>query len=493
MKRVARRTAAASVVLATLGGAVAGGLQAAPVFQPCRLEDSSRLQAFEAQCTTLTVPENPAQPGGAKLQLFVARVPAISRRKAPDPLFLLAGGPGMGASTMYPQIARALRQIGRTRDLVIVDQRGTGRSTSLACALSDDTLLEGGAAKIAAATRECLAQLQPRRDVTEYTTSVAVQDLDRVRRALGYAQINLYGVSYGTRVAQHYLRRFPASTRAVILDGVVPPGLALGPDMAVNAENALTSIFQRCAADPACHRAFGDLPAHYLSLRARLQRKPETIELPDPSSGARRKLRFGAAHLGGVLRLQSYASSQAALLPFALFAAAERDDFLPLAALFLMTDDGLRDALAYGMHNSVICSEDIPFVDAARIDRDRLAATYMGTEQIDGLQSICSVWPRGKIDADFREPLKSSAPVLLLSGGADPVTPPANAVKAMAGLTNARHLVLPGAGHGQIGVACMDRVLADFLRDAAPAKLNAQCLERVRPEPFFTSAAGPAP
>jgi len=520
--RPGRRLRLASIGLAMLmpGGAFAGGPASAPVaaaaadapatraaaptpatandsaphFQTCRLELANRLAAYPAECTTLRVPEDPAHPDGRSIELSIARVAAISRRKAADPLFLIAGGPGGGTQAMYPMVAGAFARIGRDRDLVLVDQRGTGRSAPLDCELDEEDLTSGDPTLVPALARRCLESLQGAgRDVRPYTTSVAVQDLERVRAALGYERINLYGVSYGTRVAQHYLRRFPQRVRSVILDGVVPPGLALGPAMALDAEAALARILARCAADAACHAAYGDPVALYRSLRARLATAPVELRVADPATGTPRELRFGAQHLGAVLRLASYADAQASLLPMALHEAQVNANFTPLAGLFLMSSAGLEGQVAFGMHNTVICSEDIPFIDARDVDRARLASTYLGTEMLDGLRAICGVWPRGPMDADFRQPLASDVPVLLLSGADDPVTPPAGAETAMRGLTRSRHLVVPGEGHSQLGVTCMDRVMADFVRDADPKALDTSCLARSKPAPFFTSPAGPPP
>jgi pimeloyl-ACP methyl ester carboxylesterase len=459
-------------------------------FEPCRLEHRSRLISIEAQCATLRVAENAAVPGGQVIDLFVAKVPAISGRKSPDPVVLIAGGPGMGSSDMYPGVAQAFARIRRDRDLIIIDQRGTGRSSPLNCEASSE--LDGDLVSFIADSRRCLEVLRTRADLTQYTTSVAVQDLEALRRALGVAQWNLYGVSYGTRVAQHYLRRFPAQTRSVILDGVVPPGLALGPDIALDAEAALERILARCRRDEACFTRFGDSRERFVALRARLA-TPVSLTLPDPRSGEPRTLSFGRPQLGAVLRLQSYSSATASLLPLALHEAVERNNLAPLAGMFLMSMANLADVMAAGMHHSVVCAEDVPFIDATRLDRARLEATYLGAEQVDGLQAVCGFWPRGRLDADFREPLRSKVPVLMLSGADDPVTPPGNAVRAMRGLSNVRHLVLPGQGHGQIGVTCMNRVLAMFMQDLAPAALNARCLDAARPPPFFTTLAGPAP
>ena len=467
-------------------------------FTPCMLEHPSGLSGVKAECATLEVPEN-LSGQGRRITLSIARHPAISERKAADPLFVLAGGPGMGAQEMYTAATGAFARINRDRDIILVDQRGTGRSTPLQCKvdpflLSLDrpepaTAIRDGL--IDAATRECLDTLRAKHDVAQYTTSVAVRDLEAVREALGAEQVNLYGVSYGSRVAQHYLRRYPDRVRSVILDGVVPPGLALGPAIATDAEAALGLILRRCAAQPACRKAFGNPADTYQTLRTLLAAAPRTVRLPDPRSGELRTVVFGPSHLAGVLRLSSYSTPTAALLPLAMHEAVAKDNYTPLASTLLMQLDTVPDSIAAGMHHSVVCAEDLPFV--GEVDRARLAATYMGVDMIDPLRRICAIWPRGLVDAGFREPLKSTVPVLLLSGSADPVTPPAYAETAMRGLTVARHVVLQDEGHGQLGATCMDRVLRDFIATPVPATLDLKCLEKRSPSPFFTSMAGPAP
>ena len=467
-------------------------------FTPCMLEHPSGLSGVKAECTTLEVPEN-LSGQGRRIVLSIARHPAISERKAADPLFVLAGGPGMGAQEMYTAAAAAFARINRDRDIILLDQRGTGRSTPLQCKLDPTLLTLDGPpparaardAMIDTATRECLDTLQAQHDVAQYTTSVAVRDLEAVREALGIVRLNIYGVSYGSRVAQHYLRRYPDRVRSVILDGVLPPGLAVGPAIALDAEAALGMILRRCATQPACRKAFGDPADTYNMLRARLAAAPRSVRLPDPRSGEPRTVVLGPAHLAMVLRLSSYSTPTAALLPLAMHEAVTKENYIPLASALLMQLDTVPDSIAIGMHHSVVCAEDLPFI--GEIDRARLDKTYMGTDLIDPLRRICAQWPRGPVDEDFRRPLQSSVPVLLLSGSADPVTPPAYAETASRGLTAARHVVLQDEGHGQLGATCMDRVLRDFVATPVPAKLDLGCLEKRVASPFFTSLAGPTP
>jgi pimeloyl-ACP methyl ester carboxylesterase len=173
--------------------------------------------------------------------------------------------------------------------------------------------------------------------------------------------------------------------------------------------------------------------------------------------------------------------------------AGARGDYAPLAGQFLMITRSVGEAIATGMHNSVVCAEDIPFLDPRSIDRARLAATYLGTSQLDGLTTVCHVWPRGLTDADLHAPLKSDVPALLLSGSADPVTPPAYAASAAREFPNGLSLVLTGFGHGQLTAPCVDRLMAQFIAEARVSGLDVSCTKNDTPLPFFTSPNGPAP
>ncbi len=478
-----------TAVLLCAGGAARGAPLSTLALTPCVIEHPLRLTVVSAECGTLPVAENPLSPQGRQIPLHVARVAAISRRRAADALFVLAGGPGQAATAFYASVANAFGRIQRQRDLVLIDQRGTGGSNPLTCPGDEERLYEATGAGVAALTRACLTALSARAAPAFYTTALAVADLERVRAALGYERIDLYGVSYGTRVAQQYLRRYPQRVRALILDGVVPPQLAIGPDVALDAESALRGILARCSAEPACRARFTDPMGDYEAVRARLAAGAIPLSVADPSGGAPRRLEFGPGQLATVLRLGGYSADYAALLPLFLNLGAQ-GDFAALAAQSLLLTRSY-EGIALGMHNSVVCAEDVPFW--APIDRARLARTFMGAEQVEALATLCGIWPHGPVDADLHAPLASAVPTLLLSGGDDPVTPPRYAQLAARGLTQARELVLPGFGHGQLTAPCMDRVLADFLANPAPAALDAGCLARARPMPFFTSVNGPPP
>ena len=464
-----------------------------PEFKPCRLEHPSRTTSVKAECAWLTVPEDRGNPAGRQLRLRIARVAAIGSRKQPDPLVVLAGGPGMAASVMYVASSAAFARINQDRDILLIDQRGTGESAPLNCDFDEEDTFAANEDRMHELIVACRDQLAKQADLRFYTTSIAVRDLEAVRAALAYAQLNLYGVSYGTRVAQHYLRRYPANTRRVILDGVVAPDAVLPEGIALDAEAALRQILQRCHQNSACVKSFPDSLADYRQVRERVTAKPVDVSLADPHSGERRTVRFDALQLAIVLRLGSYTPPSAALLPLALWQAAQQEDYRALAAQALLAARPLQKVMSMGMHNSVMCAEDDPRLEGRKIDRDKMAATFIGTAQLDGIRRLCAAWPRGPVDSDLFTAVASNKPVLLLSGGNDPVTPPPYARRAMARLSNARHLEIPGMGHGQLGQPCMDRIMADFIDGDDPQALDARCLTALKPMPFFTSPSGPAP
>ena len=460
--------------------------------EPCRIADADELTSTEARCGKFSVPEDPDDAKGPQIELAIAVIPAVATKAKPDPLFLIAGGPGQGSIEGYAPILGAFSGIHRGRDLVLVDQRGTGGSNRLDCDMPEDSL-EGGEivpAQLHVLASACLAALHGRPQF--YTTSVAVRDLDAVRAALGYAQINVFGGSYGTRVAQHYARRYPERTRTVILDGVVPPGRALVPGIAIESQRALDRVFARCAADKDCDSRFPALAAQFAKIDVRLRGGPVTARLADPVTGSSRAIEVTRAHLVTMARMLVYSPWTASLLPLVVHEAATNGNYAPLAAQAEMASDDLEHMIAMGMHNSVVCAEDDPLF-AGAVDRKALEATAIGPLMQDGMKALCEVWPRGPVDADFAKPLDSTVPALLLSGEFDPATPPSYGAIAAKGFANGLHLVVPGQGHGQSGLPCVQKILRKFIDAGTTRDLDTSCVARIRPAPFFLSFSGSAP
>jgi pimeloyl-ACP methyl ester carboxylesterase len=373
-----------------------------------------------------------------------------------------------------------------------VDQRGTGGSNRLDCDIPDEALVTGelSPAELRALASDCLMNLSGRPQY--YTTSIAVRDLDAVRAALGYDRVNLFGGSYGTRVAQHYARRYPARTRTIVLDAVVPPALALVPQIAIESDRALGRVFERCAADPDCNGRFPALAAQFATLNARLRRGPITTRFTDPATGTAGNIQVTRAHLVTMARMLNYSARTASLLPLVIHEAATNGNYVPLAAQAEMLGEGLERMIAMGMHHSVVCAEDAPLFTGAT-DRAVLERTYIGPIMLDGMTAICEVWPRGPVDEDFHEPLASSVPALLLSGEFDPATPAQYGAAAAQGFERHLHLVVPGQGHGQMRLPCVQRLLRRFVEEGRPDDLDTACVDMIRPAPFFLSFSGPAP
>jgi pimeloyl-ACP methyl ester carboxylesterase len=457
----------------------------------CRLEHPLHLSSVAARCASLRVPLDREHPKAGSIDLKVAVVPALNRRSTAAPLFLLAGGPGQSAMQVYVALSGAFARINRNHAVVLLDQRGTGASNRQSCAYPEDWQEPADALPaLRKATGDCLAKLGPQ--VRFYTTSVAVRDLDEVRAALGFEQIDLYGGSYGTRVAELYMRRYPAHVHAVILDGVTYPQQAIGAETPEDAERALNLIVARCLQTADCAATYPELQDELSALLKQFGAQKIPVTIDDPNSGLPLELEFNRRILDTALRLLSYSSMQASLLP-ALIHGAAHGKLRPLASQSVMSVRQLTDQIANGMSYSVVCSEDEPFFAAANIDRAAMAKTYQGTDMVDGLHEICKLWPRGPVDADLHASLHSDIPTLLLSGEADPVTPPVDAERAAEGLSRHRHLILKGEGHGQLPTGCMPIIAADFLDNAEPDKLDTSCLDQHTPEPFFLSMTGPAP
>lgn len=488
-----RAVVAAAVAAAALAAAAKGPILAEPdartlVETRCRL-DAPRLPAVLAFCAELVVPEDRARPEGPALSLFVARVPALAAVPKPDPLVLIAGGPGQSAVDLYLQMRRAFEPVRIERDIVLLDQRGTGRSAEgFTCELTEAAAFDtSNVEELLDAIGACLAELD--RDPRFFSTEPAVADLDALREALAVDSWNLYGISYGTRVAQRYAARFPERVRTMILDGVVPVSMPLGPAIASDAQAALDGIFARCAAEPACAERYPDLRERFDGLRLRLMQGPVSIDLANPRTGKLETRLFSSSDLAGVVRLMSYSSPTASLLPLAINDAYDGDYTLLAAQVDILTSD-LAAAISMPMHNSVICTEDVPFYPSVGGHEN----TYLGTSVVDALETICEIWPATPADAEVKRPLEFDGPVLLLSGELDPVTPPRYAAEVIAaGLVNAKHVVVDGQGHGIAGVGCAPRLIARFIETASVDAVDATCLLREPPTPFFLSATGPAP
>jgi len=461
-------------------------------FHPCSLPVPQMAATVSAQCTTLKVAEDPANPKGRQIELALAWLPAKGESE-PDPVFMIAGGPGQSALESYPSLHPVFADVIKKRNVILVDQRGTGKSNPLVCkdasgknAYGEDeavAALDLNKAKLFA--QQCAKTLSTRADPRFYSTDYAIADLDLVRAKIGAEKINLYGVSYGTRVAQQYAKRFPLHTRTVVLDGVVPNALVLGNEHAINLENALNLQFARCVADKVCREHFGNPRQKLDMLRAQLEKSPLLVNYNDPMSGEARHDKLDVGSLATVARMYAYSPLTASMLPMLLTQATQGNGG-PLLAQAQMMNQSLGDALMHGMQLSVVCSED-----ADELKADPAAEkTLIGNTMISYLKAQCEVWPHSKRPADFRAPLKGNVPVLLFSGEFDPVTPPRYGALVAKFLPNSRHIIVKGQGHNVMPVGCGPKIFARFIDSADARNLDVKCLDNLAYVPPFIGFYG---
>jgi len=424
---------------------------------------------------------------GRRITLNLIVFPALRQNHAPDPLFVLNGGPGQGVTDSAGEAHELFRRMQISRDIVLVDQRGTGKSNPLLCP-STDNEDDGAMAADADRLRACLDSYRDIADVTKYTTEIAMEDLEDVRRVLQYQQINLYGVSYGTRAALIYARRYPNRTRALILDSAAPPPMRVPLNIARDSQRAMDLLLRDCDQDIACRQRFPNLRERLDALLNRLATHPALITYVAPTSGIRRTMGMGRATFANALFATLYSPGMAAMVPL-LIEQAERDDFTGLLA-FKSAFGALSKTIAEGMQVSVICSEDAPYIDEAAIARES-HDTFLGADLVRRRLRACEFWPRGRVNpADF-ELSESDVPALILSGDLDPVTPPRWGAQLAERWKNARQIVIPGAGHDTAAVGCVTTLMTRFLDTAAASSVNASCIEHLTRPPFFLGPFGP--
>ena len=481
------RHAVALAALALLATACSPGREAP---RPSIALASCRLPGVDvaARCGNHEVFEDRAAQSGRRIGLHVAVVPARNRAREADPIVILAGGPGQGAVSLAAQVMPLFTKLNDARDIVFVDQRGTGRSHPLECepeekqplqALFEDAMPE----KLVAS---CLARLEA--DPRLYVTPIAVADLDEVLTRLGYGAVNLWGGSYGTRVALEFMRRHPARVRTATLDGAAPATMKLPLSFVTDGEAALKRLLDACDAQVLCRSTYPDLRASIAALRSQLSRTPARASIQDPRTGQRESIQVNEnVFLSGIFR-PLYVAELASLLPFGVSSAAA-GDFNPLLAQNLEFTNDIAENLSVGMHLSVVCAEDIPRI--TQQDIDVLDASFFGRALVDDFVRACRTWPKGRLPADYYEPVSANVPVLILSGGADPATPPRHGELVAKTLPNAKHVVAPNLGHGVSLRGCAPRLIEGFIRKADAKAVDGSCLERI-PRPLFLLPLGPA-
>src|SRR5689334_1520669 len=347
-----------------------------------------------AKCGTFEVFENRATRKGRKISINNLVLPATGQQREPAPFFYFAGGPGSGATEDAPGIVRAFAKIREHRDLVFVDQRGTGQSYQLECAFYDanDQQSYLGYFFPLEQVRKCRADLETKADLTLYTTTIAMDDIDEARAALGYDKINLFGASYGTRAAMVYLRQHPKHVRTVMLQGVSPTNMYLPGDYPQQTERALQGVLAECAADEACNNAFPNIKTQARAVLDRLIKGPVDVEWQPPNATTPIKISLSRNLAAEAVRYLLYNPGGASRVPLFLHQAAE-GNFTPLAQAALNYRRNLVGTGSNGMYLSVTCAEDIPWIKRSEGESERYSQnTFLGDYRYQQQREACALW-----------------------------------------------------------------------------------------------------
>lgn len=439
-----------------------------------------------AECGELQVYENTEAQSGPQIALNIMRLPAINPVPATDPLFVIAGGPGQSAIDIAEQLFYVFNDVRKNRDIVFIDQRGTGKSQPLNCTQLDDidphltlaqqkvVMLEG--------LRECVAEHGTRMEF--YTTPYAVHDLDSVRRALGYQQLNLWGVSYGTRVALEYMRRYPENVRTSVLDGVAPVTMGLPWSAETDALAALETIQQQCLQLDECSRRYGDILHKANAVADRLWEQPVDVETDHPLTRLPYRVNMNHQTFAGVVRMALYSRDLARILPLAIHEAYEQDYKLMSALISLAESRSGFASISLAMHYNILCNEDYALYREHGVSEGK---GFLRLGQVDSFHEICEIWPRYPLPDEYFSAPRGDTPTLLLSGARDPVTPPHWAEVAMEHLSHAQHAVAPGGHHSITRDGCAPQLIAQFIEKGSLHQLDVECINNILPlQPYRT-------
>jgi pimeloyl-ACP methyl ester carboxylesterase len=419
----------------------------------------------DALCGTYEVYEDRLARSGRKIPLNIVVQPASGRNPVPDPVFWLAGGPG-GAATEMAKVGDEdpLEVLRGVRDIVYVDQRGTGKSNGLFCNL------DGGVVPLDE-VRTCREKLQRVANLKLYTTPIAMDDLDEIRSALGYQKINLVAVSYGTIAAMVYVRQHEENVRAVYLAGVGSPMRQPLLFVAKAAQNALDLTIDDCVHDTECGAAFPSLDKEFAAVIARFNSGPVHVELPNISGKGTQTVSMTRGDFVGRLRPLLSTTEAQRWLPLVIH-RAYLNDYRPLAIV------AGRGRVAAGMFMTVTCSEGVPFITEKDIENET-RGTLVGDYAVRARVAACSDWPRGEIPATYNDPVCSSIPVLMISGELDGLVPPGLGESMLKTLEHGRQIRIRYYGH-QMTSGCVLGLMRRFIHDGSADGVDASCVDQIR-------------
>ena len=449
------------------------------VLHPCLV--SGLLGTFTL-CGSASVPENRDGPAGRRIALYIVVVPANGPKPGADPVVPLDGGPGIAAAT--DEIADFVRGSWPTHDVVLIDQRGTGQSSPLACALYGDGREPGpflGSRFPVEPVRTCRVTLGGRADLSQYTTAAAADDFDEVLGALGYRTVDLVGFSYGGRAALVFVRRHPARVRSMVLSSGATPTLTIPIPSAEAARLALEMVFTDCRADTLCNRAFPQPAAELDTVLARLARSPVHVAVPATRRWRTETVAWAREGFAEAIFGLLYDVAHARKIPYWVHQAYQ-GNFTAFAEETVRARQIAWRRNDYGLTLSVVCSEDAPFIDSAAASR-ALAQRPLGAPLLASVQAACNEWPHAPLPPDARAPVESSVPTLILSGERDPTGATQAAVVAAEHLPNSLQMVTPYYGHSELNT-CLLGLITTFIERPNPAASDTSCVASPHVPPF---------
>jgi pimeloyl-ACP methyl ester carboxylesterase len=467
--------------LAPLGTDASFGLK----IEPCYIRELGE----EVLCGTYEVMENRNVRKGAKIRLNFIILPAWTTDPAPDPVFIFSGGPGQGSADIAVYYARNYEKLRWERDIVLVDQRGTGQSNPLHCQRIGDpnsaqTYLQDMFPEDY--VKNCRKDLEKKANLRHYDSTTAMKDIDDLRATLGYERINIIGSSYGAYMGIVYMKYFPDRVRTAFLTHSAMPNWSYSGSIAPNTEVALERMLTDCALDP-------DYAADYPLLRQQLdqvlyqlKQGPVTVPIINPITGEYEQVAFTYNNFIHGVRSMLYTTARSRWIP-AFIHWASRGNFSPVAEYTANYLYGINRDLKDGMFLCVTCTETIPYINYAEA-RALAQGTFMGTYRLDQQKNACDWWVRGDHPDDFHEMHMMDIPTLIISGEIDPVTPPQYGEDLAGYLPNSLHVIIPNAGHEfrTVWEDGLDDVVAQFLSQGSVIGLDTSCVDQhVRP-PFVS-------
>jgi len=459
----------------------------------------------EFSCGYLSVPENRANPDGRTIKIAVARLKAVAAQPKPDPVVWLTGGPGGSGLLDAISVAKFKPAINTDRDVIFVDQRGTGRSDPLLSCPEIDAFTQQAVTLVATepqttrlgaeATRACRTRLAGMGyDLSAYDTTENAADIADLRTALGVQEWNVYGVSYGTDLALQLLRDHPQGIRSVIVDSVVAPDVNVLTGLWGNAADQYTAMFTACAAQPACHAAYPDLRAEFTSTVERLNRQPLTVTVPGEAGAPATTVVFDGYQLANLVVVSSMPPWALTSVPTMVHALAAGNG-VP-AAKTILAGQSPPNFVGWGLFYGVMCREQVPFSDPQKVQAaakaalpdfpDEVLSLLPQEEFVARIFADCAAWDVGRADPQVTAQTRSDVPTLLMSGSFDGATAPRWADAAATGLSRSRSLLFPGLGHAVLFQSeCARATLISFFNQPSGG-YDTSCVDALTVPPFTT-------